>query len=93
MESTKPIVFFGEILLRLSPPNRELLLQSARLDVWVAGAEANVAIGLARLDHPARMVSAVPDTPLGDAAVQALRAHGVDTRSIQRRATSGSTGR
>ena len=85
MESPKPIVFFGEIMLRLSPPNRELLLQSPRLDVWVAGAEANVAIGLARLDHPTRMVSAVPDTALGDSAVQALRAHGVDTRSVQRR--------
>ena len=85
MKSTKPIVFFGEIILRLSPPNRELLLQSARLDMWVAGAEANVATGLARLDHPSRMVSAVPDTPLGDAAVQALRAQGVDTKLIQRR--------
>ena len=85
MPSTKPILFFGEIMLRLSPPNRELLLQSAKLDVWVAGAEANVATGLARLDHPTRMVTAVPDSPLGDAAVQALRAQGVDTSTIQRR--------
>jgi len=85
MESTQPIVFFGEIILRLSPPNRELLLQSGRLDSWVAGAEANVATGLARLDHPTRMISALPDTPLGDAAIQALRAQGVDTGMIQRR--------
>lgn len=85
MPSSKPIVFFGEIMLRLSPPNRELLLQSSRLDVWVAGAEANVATGLARLDHPTRMVTAVPDSPLGDAAVQALRGHGVDVSAIQRR--------
>ena len=85
MPSAKPIVFFGEIMLRLSPPNRELLLQSAKLDVWVAGAEANVATGLARLDHPTRMVTALPDNPLGDAALQALRAYGVDTGLIQRR--------
>ena len=85
MPSVKPIVFFGEIMLRLSPPNRELLLQSAKLDVWVAGAEANVATGLARLDHPTRMVTALPDTPLGDAALQALRAQGVDVSAIQRR--------
>jgi len=85
MPSTKPIVFFGEIMLRLSPPNRELLLQSARLDVWVAGAEANVATGLACLDHPTRMVTALPDNPLGQAALQALRAQGVDTTLIQRR--------
>ncbi len=85
MTDRRPIVFFGEIMLRLSPPDRELLLQSGRLDVWVAGAEANVATGLARLDHAARMVTALPDTPLGDAAVQALRAQGVDTSLVQRR--------
>lgn len=85
MSSTKPIVFFGEIMLRLSPPNRELLLQSGKLDIWVAGAEANVATALARLDHCTRMVSAVPDSPLGDAAVNGLRAQGVDVSAIQRR--------
>jgi len=85
MTSSKPTIFFGEIMLRLSPPNRELLLQSAKLDVWVAGAEANVATGLARLDHPTRMVTVVPDNPLGEAAVRALRGQGVDTRLIQRR--------
>jgi len=85
MTASKPTIFFGEIMLRLSPPNRELLLQSAKLDVWVAGAESNVATGLARLGHAARMVTALPDNPLGEAAVQALRAQGVDTGLIQRR--------
>ncbi len=33
---------FGEIMLRLSPPGRELLMQTPRFDVWVAGAEAKV---------------------------------------------------
>ncbi|WP_294389864.1 sugar kinase [uncultured Sphingomonas sp.] len=80
---TKPLVCFGEIMLRMSPPNRELLLQSASLAVWVAGAEANVATGLARLGHATRMVSAVPDSPLGDAAVRELRAQGVDTSPIR----------
>ncbi|HMI20107.1 MAG TPA: sugar kinase [Sphingomonas sp.] len=85
MPSTKPIIYFGEIMLRLSPPNRELLLQSAKLDVWVAGAEANVATSLAQLDHSTRMVTALPDNPLGEAAVKALRAQGVYTGLIQRR--------
>jgi 2-dehydro-3-deoxygluconokinase len=31
------------------------------------------------------MITALPDTPLGDAALQALRGHGVDTSLIQRR--------
>jgi 2-dehydro-3-deoxygluconokinase len=85
MPAPKPTVFFGEIMLRLSPPNRELLLQSARLDVWLAGAEANVATGLAQLGHPTRMVTALPDTALGETVVKELRAQGVDTGLIQRR--------
>jgi 2-dehydro-3-deoxygluconokinase len=82
---TGRLVCFGEIMLRLSPPGRELLLQTPKLDVWIAGAEANVATALARLDHKVAMVSAVPDGPLGDAAVHALRGHGVDVTGIARR--------
>jgi 2-dehydro-3-deoxygluconokinase len=77
-------IAFGEIMLRMSPPGRELLLQTPRLDVWVAGAEANVVTQLARLGHDTAIVSAVPANGLGDAAVTALRGHGVDTRSIRR---------
>uniref|UniRef100_UPI003B3AAB8D sugar kinase n=1 Tax=Sphingomonas sp. TaxID=28214 RepID=UPI003B3AAB8D len=58
-------------------------LQSPNLTVWVAGAEANVATGLACLDHPTRMVSALPDDPLGQAARRALRAQGVDVSGIR----------
>lgn len=76
---------FGEIILRLSPPGRELLMQSPRLDLWVAGAEANVVTQLARLGHDAALASAVPANDLGDGAIAALRGHGVDTRFIQRR--------
>lgn len=73
---------FGEIMLRLSPPGRELLLQSPKLDVWVAGAEANVATALARLGHDVGFVSAVPDNDLGRAAISSLRSHGIDTNGI-----------
>ena len=74
---------FGEIMLRLSPPGRELLLQTPRLDVWVAGAEANVATQLARLDHDVGFASRVPDNDLGRAAIATLRGHGVDVRHVQ----------
>lgn len=76
---------FGEIMLRLSPPGRELLLQTPKLDVWVAGAEANVATALARLGHDVGFASAVPDNDLGRSAIAALRGHGIDTRGIQLR--------
>jgi 2-dehydro-3-deoxygluconokinase len=76
------IVCFGELLLRLGAPGRQCLLQSPNLDVHVGGAEANVAVMLARLGHPASMVSAVPANALGAAAVGQLRRHGVDTQAV-----------
>ena len=74
---------FGEIMLRLSPPGRELLLQTPKLDIWVAGAEANVAVALARLGHDVAFASALPDNDLGRAALTNLRGAGVDVGGIQ----------
>lgn len=74
---------FGEVMLRLSPPGRELLMQSPRLDVWVAGAEANVATQLARLGHDVGLATRVPDNDLGRAAITTLRGHGVDVSQVQ----------
>ncbi|MDR6852849.1 2-dehydro-3-deoxygluconokinase [Sphingomonas sp. BE123] len=79
------IVCFGELLLRLTAPGRELLIQTGSLDVHVGGAEANVGIGLANLGHRVSMVSAVPDNPLGQAAIRFVRGQGVDTRNVQLR--------
>lgn len=78
------VVAFGEVMWRLSPPGRELLLQTPRLESWLAGAEANVAVALARLGHDTALVSALPDNPLGDAALNTLRGHGVDCGAIRR---------
>ena len=79
---TGRVACFGELLLRLSAPGRELLLQSGRLDVHVAGAEANVAVGLARLGHPVAMISRLPGNALGDAAAGHLRRYGVDISAV-----------
>lgn len=81
----KPIVFFGELLIRLTAPGRELLMQSPNFDVQVGGAEANVAVGLSHLGHDAAVVSAVPDNALGRGAVSAIRAHGVNCKNVQTR--------
>lgn len=83
MASGQAIVCFGEILLRLSPVGRELLLQSPRLDACFGGAEANVAVSLARLGHDARMASVLPDNEIGAAALGELRRHGVDVSHIR----------
>ncbi|KAI1691097.1 pfkB family carbohydrate kinase domain-containing protein [Ditylenchus destructor] len=73
------IVCFGELLLRLGAPGRELLLQSPQLQVHVGGAEANVAVSLSRFGHDVAMVSTVAGNALGAHALAELRRHGVDT--------------
>jgi len=78
------IATFGEIMLRLSPPGKELLLQSPRLEAVFGGGEANVAVSLAIFGHRVRYVSAIPKNDIGDAAVRELRKWGVDTMFILR---------
>jgi len=79
---TGRVVCFGELLLRLTAPGRELLLQTPRLEVNVGGAEANVAVALSHLGHSTAMVSRVPDNALGEAATGYLRRHGVDAGHV-----------
>ncbi|MBP9696377.1 MAG: sugar kinase, partial [Thermomonas sp.] len=80
---TDRVLCFGEILLRLAAPGRELLLQAPRLEVYVGGAEANVAVSLAAFGHAPAMAGVLPANPLGRAARDALRGHGVDTTALR----------
>jgi len=82
----RPVLCFGELLLRLSSPRGEALLQGPRLDAHFGGAEGNVAVALARLGRCSAMVSALPDDAIGDAAIDSLRKAGVDTSRIARAA-------
>ncbi len=81
---TARVVCFGELLLRLNAPDRELLLQTGQLRVYVGGAEANVAVSLAHFGHETSVVSVVPDSALGAACVAELRRHGVYTGDIRK---------
>ena len=78
------VVCFGEVLLRLEAPDGEVLLQTPRLRVTYPGAEANVAVSLARFGRPAAMVTVVPDNRLGQAALEELRRYGVDVSGARR---------
>ena len=77
-------VTFGEAMLRLSPPGRRRLEQAHMLEVWPAGAELNVAIGLAWLGADAAWVSRVPTHPLGEIVLSHARSHGVDVSRVLR---------
>ncbi len=79
------VVCFGEIMLRLTAPGHERLLQSPRFEAALGGAEANVAVALAGFGVDVAVATALPENPLGDATVAALRGFGVDTRNVARR--------
>jgi 2-dehydro-3-deoxygluconokinase len=78
------VVTFGEIMLRLSPPGFERLFQSPVLSAIFGGGEANVAASLAHFGFTSRFVTCLPKHAIGEAAVRALRAEGVDTTWIVR---------
>jgi 2-dehydro-3-deoxygluconokinase len=82
---TKSIVTFGEIMLRLAPPGFERFLQTPRFDATFGGGEANVAVALASFGLPAVYVTALPENPIGEAAIAELRRFSVDTSRIVRR--------
>lgn len=76
------VVTFGEIMLRLSPPDYQRLTQAKSLDVTFGGGEANVAVSLAQYGVPARFVTRLPDNDLGRACRGELARWGVDTTAI-----------
>jgi len=78
------VVTFGELLLRLSPPGEERLLQSPVLHTCFGGAEANVAVALRHLGVPSSYITRLPESPLGDAALDALRREAVSVDRVLR---------
>ena len=76
------VITMGEIMLRLSTPNFEKLIQADEFDINYGGGEANVAVSLANYGHNAEFVTAVPDNEIGECAVAALRKYGVATEHI-----------
>lgn len=70
------VLTFGETMASMRCPGPLRIGASLRLSV--AGAESNVAIGLARLGHRVRWTGVVGNDPLGLVIVRALRAEGVE---------------
>ena len=69
------LVTFGEAMLRLTPRDKSF-------DVYVGGAELNVAVGAAKLGVGARWVSRLPENPGGRMIADRARDEGVDVSCI-----------
>lgn len=76
------LVTFGEGLLRLTPPGHQPLAQAKSFDVYVGGAELNVAVAAAKLGIESRWVSRLPENPIGRIIADRANEQGVDTSCI-----------
>lgn len=78
------VLTFGELLLRLTPPNKQRINQANAYHSFFGGAEANVAINLSRYGHDTSLLTALPPNDVGRAAISTLQGAGVDTSFIAR---------
>jgi len=84
MKTDKKVVTFGEVMMRLTPPDFLRFTQARSFDVLYAGAEVNVAIALANLGVTVEFVTCLPENDLGAACLNYIRQFGVGTNHIIR---------
>ena len=70
-------ITFGEIMLRLTPPNYEKLRVATGFEASYGGSEANIALALANLGIDSSFFSVVPDNSIGKGAIRMLRSNDV----------------
>ena len=80
----KKTVCFGEIMMRLNPKGYLRFVQANEFEATYAGGEANVAVSLANYGLDSYYVTKVPDTEIGQCAINELRRYGVKTDMIVR---------
>jgi len=78
------VVTFGEIMLRLAPPQFLRFSQAQSFDVVYGGGESNVAVSLANYGIPVSFVTRLPQNDIGDCALMEMRKRGVNTQHIER---------
>lgn len=77
------ILTLGESLLRLSTSKQDTLLTANSLGIHYGGAEANLAVNLAKLEHQVKYATKLPsDNRLAESLVQQLQSFGVDSSDI-----------
>ncbi|WP_406300469.1 sugar kinase (plasmid) [Embleya sp. NBC_00888] len=76
------VVTLGEAMSLLLAEGTDPLADAIRFERSVAGAESNVAVGLARLGHSVAYIGRVGDDAFGTGVRRALRGEGVDTTGL-----------
>lgn len=75
--ASQKFITFGEIMLRLTPPNYEKIRVATSFEASYGGSEANIALALANLGIDSTFFSVVPNNSLGKSAVRMLRSNDV----------------
>ena len=78
----KVVTAFGELLMRMHCKHNKRFEQVNEFEVSYSGAEANVAVLLARLGIPSRFITRLPVNDIARSALDNLRRNNVDTNSI-----------
>ena len=77
MTEGQKFITFGEIMLRLTPPNYDKIRVANSFDAGYGGSEANIALALANLGVDSTFFSVVPNNSLGKSAIRMLRSNDV----------------
>jgi 2-dehydro-3-deoxygluconokinase len=76
------LITLGECLVALVAQQPGPLAEAATFRAYPAGSEANVAVGVARLDHPVAFVGRIGRDGFGSAILRRLRGEGVDVSAV-----------
>ncbi len=76
-DTTQRFITFGELMLRLTPPNYAKIRVTSSFEASYGGSEANIAMALANLGVDSTFFSVVPNNSLGKSAVRWLRSNDV----------------
>ena len=76
------IVTFGEIMLRMTRPDKQRITQGSEWLGLFGGSEANVAVSLAMLGDEVEYVTRLPRNKIGDACRNEIRKYNVGTDFI-----------
>ena len=67
------LISFGEVMLRLSPPNKEKISQSEVFEKNCGGSEFNVASGAANLGIRSAIITKLPKNKMGHFICRRIR--------------------
>ena len=81
----KYIAAFGEIMLRLTPPDKNAITNASSFSAFYGGSESNVLVALSSFGNKTRFISALPQNDVGLSAIKHLNGFGVDTSLVTKR--------